>query len=93
MVTQDLTVATTEPGTDGWSLFPNPLKFGRKLTIRPDFDGKYNLSISDATGKVVLEKSLQGDFELPEKALQPGAYSFTLVGPNRRLVGKIVVIR
>lgn len=86
-------VAASEPSEGGWSVFPNPVKFGQDLWIRPDFEGSYRLQVHDLNGKLAVERTLTGVSVLRGKTLPPGVFTYTLVGQGRRLVGKIAVFR
>ncbi len=93
IVQEGTPVAATEPSEGGWSVFPNPVKYGEDLSIRPDFEGGYHLQIHDLNGKIVVDRTVNGVSTLAGKTLPPGVFTYTLVGQGRRLVGKIAVFR
>lgn len=78
---------------DGWALFPNPLAPNQSLTILTQTEGAYRVRLFDATGKVVVEKNLEGTTRLDNLNLPAGVYGYEILSDAQRVTGKLVVGR
>ncbi|HMW49669.1 MAG TPA: T9SS type A sorting domain-containing protein, partial [Cellvibrionaceae bacterium] len=79
--------------TTSWALFPNPLAPGQSLTILTQTEGAYRVRLFDATGKVVVEKNLEGTTRLDNLNLPSGVYGYEILSDAQRVTGKLVVGR
>ena len=71
------------------SLYPNPTN--NNVTIASTAVESYKLSVTDLTGKVVMEKSLNGiENTLDVSSLSSGAYFFTLNSGDKKETVKII---
>jgi len=76
-----------------WALFPNPLAPNQSLTILTQTEGAYRVRLFDATGKVVVEKNLEGTTRLDNLNLPAGVYGYEILSDAQRVTGKLVVGR
>ncbi len=75
--------------TSKFTVYPNPAY--NTVNISVDNVESYNLSVTDLTGKVVMQKSFSGmENSLDISALSSGAYFFTLNADNKSETVKII---
>lgn len=82
-------LSTDEFGTNGFKVYPNPAHQTVNINV-PDIDG-YQLSVTDLTGKVVMQRSLSGmENTLDVSSLSGGVYFFNLSGERQTQTIKII---
>lgn len=70
------TVSIQEPITQpvSWKLFPNPARQQVTLQIPDDNRSKYQITITDASGRKMYKNSFYSKITIPTKSWQPGLY-------------------
>lgn len=80
---------TAFESTSQFTVYPNPAN--NNVTIATTGVESYKLSVTDLTGKVVMEKSLNGiENTLDVSVLSSGAYFFTLNSGDKKETVKII---
>jgi photosystem II stability/assembly factor-like uncharacterized protein len=75
--------------TDSIKVFPNPAT--NLVTISSEQLDSYTLSVTDLTGKVVIEKSMSGmENSVDVSNLSSGAYFFTIASDSKKETIKII---
>ncbi|MBS1568490.1 MAG: CotH kinase family protein [Bacteroidetes bacterium] len=79
-----------DPGQASISIYPNPAS--SRLVLLSGFSGKSMLRITDALGRIMLERSLTGPRnEVDISTITPGWYLATVVVANHEFTQKLVI--
>ena len=71
-------------------LYSNPINSGGILSISDEFD---RISIIDVTGRLVLQKPLNGNNTIQLEGLSSGTYILRAIDKNGNInVGKLIVV-
>ena len=74
-----------------FTIYPNPLMANGELTIKTGFDAPYSLAVSDASGRVVMQRdNLTGTTVLPT-SFPAGIYMYRIDAGEKVLSGRLVV--
>ena len=74
-----------------WQVYPNPATAKGKLNILCAPETEYSFSLYDQSGKKVFSQRCTGRVELVMPDLPKGAYTYAIIGTNRRVSGVVIV--
>ncbi len=90
-----LTTGLNENKNDLFSIYPNPIKSSEKININFTNNEKYDITLLDINGKIILKNSIQSDpkepYVLAIPEISKGVYFFQVIGNNSSQTRKVFV--